>query len=393
MKLFFYYLRTLCSLTPITFLFLLLYLQKGVWIHFESLLQWSYGTVLKFFYEQALSWAYEPNHPLPRQDIELALADHKALDVESFLGYFYLWQYVSTRLPLPIPQLERIIPFAVSQWNSIKGGSDTITKLLWSNMYDPPCNTPQSHAIGRMLLVGSVIIHRLNHFFTAKPDLEKGYPSLKHFRWAAQKRSSFHDTLLQIVQAIKQRSVLPTAAVSTSSSNVEGILTRRTDTRTKAVAWGSVSTGFTPQKCINKWYGKNPQSSAEAVVHSRMRECRGVPVYRVNPETKNIKGAGSRGHCAECNKITNLFCIICKRWLCDPHLAANRGMNGGGDDPKFIKITLDDGKQSGKEATICAVYSCWHKAHQEALAVDGAEERGWHICDNDVHDISSLSSN
>jgi len=45
-------------------------------------------------------------------------------------GYIYL------------PQLERIIPCALSEWNGIKGGSDTLTKLLWLNTYDPPCDTP-----------------------------------------------------------------------------------------------------------------------------------------------------------------------------------------------------------------------------------------------------------
>jgi hypothetical protein len=268
--------------------------------------------VLKFFYAQSLSRAYKPDNPLLRHDIELVLNDHKGLDVESFMGYFHLWQFVSTRLPLPIPQLERIIPFAISQWNNIKGGSDTITKLLWTNMYDPACNTPQSHAIRRMLLLGNVIIRHLNHFFTAKPDLEAGYPSLKHFCWAAQKRSSFHDALLQIVQAIKQRSYLPTIAVSTSTPALEGILARRTDTRTKAVAWGTISIGFTRCKYINKWYEKNPQSSAEAAVHSRMRECRGVPVYRVNPNQKIPKAPVVEGTALNVVRLQTYFALFFK---------------------------------------------------------------------------------
>jgi len=53
------------------------------------------------------------------------------------MGYFYLWNYVSTRLPPPIPHLERIIPYVISRWNTVKGGSDAITKLLWLNMYTP----------------------------------------------------------------------------------------------------------------------------------------------------------------------------------------------------------------------------------------------------------------
>jgi hypothetical protein len=61
---------------------------------------------------------------------EHILAENKSIDVKSFMGYFYLWKYVSTKLPLPIPHLERIIPYVVSRWNSIKGGSNAITALI-----------------------------------------------------------------------------------------------------------------------------------------------------------------------------------------------------------------------------------------------------------------------
>ena len=162
--------------------------------------------MLSYCYENALSWAYQQaDNPLPKEDIEIVLASSKTINFESFLGYFHLWSYVYEKLPLPIPQLERIIPYVLSQWNAIKGGSDTITKLLWLNMYDPPCNTPQSHAVARMLLLGNVIVHRLSHFFTAKMDLSSSYPSLKHFRKAASSRSTFHDTLLQIVNFLKKK--------------------------------------------------------------------------------------------------------------------------------------------------------------------------------------------
>jgi len=175
-------------------------------VQFDDMLLQQYGIVLDFFYTNALRWAYEPDdNPLPMEDIHQVLEQHKQIDKDSFLGYFYLWRYVCTRLPLPIQPLERIVPFTVSQWNTIKGGSDTITKLLWLNMYDPPCTTPQSCAIGRMLLLGAVIIHRLNQFFTSKDNLKESYSSLQHFRKAASKRSSFHETLLQIVHAIKQK--------------------------------------------------------------------------------------------------------------------------------------------------------------------------------------------
>jgi hypothetical protein len=192
--------------------------------------------VLKYCYEHSLIWAYEQvDNPLPKEDIEKVLDDNKTINIESFFGYFYLWIYISKKMPLPIPQLERIIPSVLSKWNAIKGGSDTITKLLWSNMYDPPCNTPQSHAIARMLLLGNVIVHRLNHFFTAKSDLFT-YPSLKHYQKAASSRSTFHDTLLQVVQALKCQNVPFDVSLSVTSSVSTGALTRQNDTRTKGVA-------------------------------------------------------------------------------------------------------------------------------------------------------------
>ncbi len=86
-----------------------------------------------------------------------------------------------------------------------------------------------------------------------------------------------------------------------------------------------------------------------------------MPVYRVDMKTKSNKGAGSRGHCVECNHLTNLFCIIYKKWLCNPQLAANQNMLGSkldadANDYKYIKIEFDDGAISGKEETIC--YLC-----------------------------------
>jgi hypothetical protein len=98
-------------------------------------------------------------------------------------------------------------------------------KLLWLNTYDPPCDTPQSHAVARMILLGAIVIHRLNQFFTAKDGLDF-HPSLKHFRNAASKRSSFHETLLQIVHSIKHRSIRPISSLSSSSTNVSSPIPR-----------------------------------------------------------------------------------------------------------------------------------------------------------------------
>ncbi len=162
----------------------------GLWVNQSILLA---NDIFKlYFNETALTWAYQlDDNPLLKEDIEQVLASHKTLKMESFLGHFYLWHYVCNELPLPISQLKWIIPFMLSLWNVIKSGSDTITKLLCLNVYDPPCNAPQSHAIARMILLGCVIVHWLNHFFTSKEDLDEGHTSLKHFWKAASEHGTF----------------------------------------------------------------------------------------------------------------------------------------------------------------------------------------------------------
>lgn len=85
--------------------------------------------MLRYFYESALHWEYEPNddNSPPKDAISRVLQQHKLIGMENFFGYFFLWRYVLTKLHLPIPQIERIIPYTLSEWNCIKGGSNTIT--------------------------------------------------------------------------------------------------------------------------------------------------------------------------------------------------------------------------------------------------------------------------
>jgi hypothetical protein len=156
------------------------------------------------------------------------------------------------------------------------------------------------------------------------------------------------------------------------------------------VAWGAAErTRCTPQKFVKLFYDRNPANSAEAAVHMRMKNCKGVPIYRVDPETKDNKGRGSRGRCVECTSLTNVYCISCRKWLCDPRLAAKRtdSSNNSGD-PKYIKISFDDGM---KRDSICGIFSCWHKSHHAALDFEGALNRDGQYS-YDLDEISSMTS-
>jgi hypothetical protein len=70
-----------------------------------------YGEVLSCIFKTALSWAYELEVQFPKEDMEIALKGLKNADSESFASFFHLWRFVSFKLPLPIPRLERIVPF------------------------------------------------------------------------------------------------------------------------------------------------------------------------------------------------------------------------------------------------------------------------------------------
>jgi hypothetical protein len=50
----------------------------------------------------------------------------------------------------------------------------------------------------------------------------------------------------------------------------------------------------------------------------------------------------------ECHMAINIFCIVCKKWLCDPQLVANCSDNDqiATNNPRYITISFDDGKMT-----------------------------------------------
>lgn len=77
----------------------------------------------------------------------------------------------------------------------MKGGSDTITKLLWTCDYNLPNKLIQVHAVARELLLVFVQVHRMHHLAMAKNNLAF-YLTLLSYRESHNKKSSFHKTLI-----------------------------------------------------------------------------------------------------------------------------------------------------------------------------------------------------
>jgi hypothetical protein len=117
---------------------------NGIWVKFDADIKIKYGILLRSVYTVCLKWAYTPNVALPEAKIKSILPEiDKDLDFESFQGHFALWKNVSNKMPAPLPRLVRILPLVFSTWNSLKGGSDTVTKLIWHANSHVPFKSPQ----------------------------------------------------------------------------------------------------------------------------------------------------------------------------------------------------------------------------------------------------------
>jgi hypothetical protein len=117
---------------------------NGVWVKFDAEIKTNYGILLRSIYNVSLKWAYSPNVLLPEAKIKSLLPEvDKELDFESFQGHLALWKFVSNKIAAPLPRLARILPLVFSTWNSLKGGSDTMTKLIWHAHSHVPFKSPQ----------------------------------------------------------------------------------------------------------------------------------------------------------------------------------------------------------------------------------------------------------
>jgi len=74
-------------------------------------------------------------------------ASGASLDFHSFDQMVRMWRTIRLVWPKPLPPISKLIPLIFAIWNAIKGGSDTITKLLWSAKGMAPTHLAQANAI------------------------------------------------------------------------------------------------------------------------------------------------------------------------------------------------------------------------------------------------------
>ena len=172
-----------------------------------------YGQVLEDMKEDFLQWLYDEDYDggvlaIPREVIEIAKQIGTIRTEETLIGTAKLWRKMfDDASKLPLPSLARIIPIFHASWNAVKSGSDTTTMLVdkCASLKSPvPHTNCNSRMCGRIIMVLLVLFHRLKSINTSKDDLDSNYPTLAHFRNAATRRSSFHQTLLWCMQNFKK---------------------------------------------------------------------------------------------------------------------------------------------------------------------------------------------
>ena len=100
-------------------------------------------------------------------------------------------------LQLPIPKTARIIPFNfnVAEWNSLKGGSDTIANWIeiCQDQEKTGVRRENNMACARLLLYYAVTFYRCYQILSSAEDLNK-YGTLYHWHNIASHQSTMGDS-------------------------------------------------------------------------------------------------------------------------------------------------------------------------------------------------------
>jgi len=280
-----------------------------------------------------------------------------------------VWRIIRLRWPKPLPLASKLLPFIFSNWNAAKGGSDTITKHLWTIKCNPPNKLAQAHAIGRILHLNMIQIHRCGHIATSKQSLP--YKSLLHYRNASNKRSSLHKTIIEISHCFDSANEAPTTPRRVSVSpeqpsptrdiQLVGHSLRGSKPILKLQATAIPITGSTPQRGIKKKFtrlldGSDAPKGNQSLVVDRVRKCTGIPVYRNN----------ARGLCIICGKETYWYCMGCHVCLCMTDVS--KAKNADDFDCFEMDITIPALQNSGAASKqFHSVNKCY--LHHHCMAI------------------------
>ena len=334
-------------------------------VDFSVELKNHFGNVLEELKKVALSWAY-PEQPanarranrlapleIPDEIIEIASTIPTINGEDTLRSTANLWHSLR-RMPLPLPPCRRIIPAIYAYWNSVKGGSDTTTKLMDDCLIQiPKCHmNTETVAVSRLVMLVYVLNHRLSQINSAKDDLDV-YKSLFNWRQAASRRSTFHSTLLLHHKIFKQmltdmiqeappltpiRQVSPSSPPRrTRSALVDGVVPQNLNLIAPRLPTQ------TPKRITAVINNGNASESIQKMVEN----CTGIPM-QVFPVKSNYT-------CAICKKSTSWYCAGCKRWVC----LSVRGVASNSKQREIYSKKFGDNEKHFTKA-------CFHIMHETA---------------------------
>lgn len=333
----------------------------------------SYEHILHWLYEELLEQFWVPGKDVPEVSPLLSklfkdpkvkhanLSDHS---FRVFLGLFRALNVAnSSNLRHPLPPIARIVPLVVAYWNALKGGGDTITKLLDDCQERIGKRTDVTVTCARLLLQLGIHCHRLFQIVTNTKPAEE-FDTLNHFRNAASKRFTFkksletvQDKLLQnantaVKKAFGLGRIYDEAVERSDEEDTEdedesapevGMKGRRKSSRkaTPVMEMTSVADGgLTPGKGCSI---DNPSDEFKR----RCDDCLGF-----FPSNKYKKGVAERRRCHFCQrKGTTFYCYSCRRPLCnEPPL--NGVDRKGNKYPRFFSIPVPKTGTRGNATTV-----------------------------------------
>jgi hypothetical protein len=110
---------------------------------------------------------------------------------EEFEIQFKMWQYVMTKIALPLPPLVWIIPYLFSTWNRRKVGSDTITYLVDQLRCVIPYIEAQPVMVAWFMEYISVFLSQLEQHSSRRYEDVSRYVTLRRYKNAACQRTTF----------------------------------------------------------------------------------------------------------------------------------------------------------------------------------------------------------
>jgi hypothetical protein len=360
----------------------------GIFVRFGNDIKTAWADVLRDIHCQSLQWAYDNQLESGRPSFEertfldpvlsrIKIQNKKdgQLDFRSFRQWVELWYDVRFRKALPLPPIARIVPYNIAVWNSFKGGSDTLTKLIWRADYNPPTNDIQAHAVARLLLLASTVVHRLQHMATANQNLNV-YRSLRHYRNAANQRNSFYELMLSLSRVYGEPQSRVQILDPTSNNIFDRMSTRASSTVLESQL-GARKTGKTPKRKKPERMESLMDRDAENMTESekelvnRFQSCTGPCLYVVN-----ANGAqGPKGPCGLCRKETSWFCFGCHQHFCfttklsDDGARASRTLSAR--NPRTHQIVKSvrhpDDDSGSRDKPLFIRNTCWLHSHNGSL--------------------------